>query len=91
MPEWRIHVDVVSLTMVRQAAPAPPVLPRARATPARPSCSARDASSMGEGHVDGEGHAQGPRVHAAERANQLWIVVEVLKAALGVVVVADMR
>ena len=90
MPEWRIHVDVVSLTMVRQAAP-PPVLPRARATPARPSCSARDASSMGEGHVDGEGHAQGPRVHAAERANQLRIVVEVLKAALGVVVVADIR
>jgi len=30
-------------------------------------------------------------VHAAERANQLRIVVEVLKAALGVVVVADMR
>ena len=60
-------------------------------TPARPSCSARDASSMGEGHVDGEGHAQGPRVHAAERANQLRIVVEVLKAALGVVVVADIR
>ena len=55
-------------------------------------CSARDASSMGEGHVDGgKGHAQGPRVHAAERANQLRIVVEVLKAALGVVVVADMR
>ena len=55
-------------------------------------CSARDASSMGEGHVDGgKGHAQGPRVHAAERANQLRIVVEVLKAALGVVVVADIR
>ena len=32
-----------------------------------------------------------PHLHAAERANQLRIVVEVLKAALGVVVVADMR